>query len=117
MQAHQVVIRNDLLSLATANGELMPFIDLSRLLGFPDSVKSKLDNRIYVTIKTSTDLFFLLSIDEVFTQVRGTTRSGPAGTPFFIEGFILLSGSLIPLLDVDKLLEIAHGNHVFSKAA
>ena len=95
----------------------MPFIDLSRLLGLQDSAKSKLESRIYVKIKTSNELFFLLSIDEVFTQVRGTTRAGPVGTPFFIEGFILLKGSLVPVINVNKLLEIVHGNRLIAKAA
>lgn len=116
-QSHQIVVRNDLMSFATAQGELMPLIDLSRLLGLQDSAKSKLESRIYVKIKASNEHSFLLSIDEVFTQVRGTTRTGPVGTPFFIEGFILLSGSLVPVINVNKLLEIVHDNHLIAKAA
>lgn len=116
LEPTQVVVRNDILSLANVNGEVMSLIDLAVLLKFQHSAKPRPEIKAYVKVKTTLGTVFLIAVEEIYNQVRGTTRSGQSGTPF-IEDYILLQGRLVPVINVDILKEVVDGKFSVSKLA
>jgi purine-binding chemotaxis protein CheW len=100
--------------ITNVRGDLIAVVDLKDFFGFGETIKDKKTSMIILNVKNSdNELKIAIIIDEVFEakylgeeDIKSAPEFGVKIDSKFIKNMCQYNGNYIPILDIDKLLDV-----------
>lgn len=92
---------------------IYPLVDLSELLF---GVVTPASRSIFVRVACGDNEYLVVKVGKVDLMVRDSMKNGPS-TLYFIQGYFVLNGSVISVIDINKLKEVIDGKHEIAIAS
>lgn len=92
---------------------IYPLVDLSELLF---GVVHPVDRSIFVRVVSGDNEYMVIKVGKVDLMVRDSMKNGP-NTLYFIQGYFILNGAVVSVIDISKLKEVIDGKREIVLAA